>query len=184
MKTKGKLFVISGPSGTGKGTVLAKLFEKRKDLWLSVSATSRAPRDGEENGVNYFFLSKDEFEKEIEENAFLEHACFCGNYYGTPKKYVEEKTENGINVILEIEVNGAMQIKKSCADAVLVFILPPSEAELENRLRGRATESDEVIKQRLETAKWEMSMADKYDYKIVNDSVENAVCEIEKIIEK
>ena len=126
MKKRGRLFVISGPSGTGKGTVLKELLKKRNDLWISVSATSRMPREGEADGVNYFFLSKDEFERKIDEQAFLEYAKFCDNYYGTPKKYVEEKMENGINVILEIEVNGAMQVKKSFPQAVLIFVLPPS----------------------------------------------------------
>lgn len=182
MKKRGKLFVISGPSGTGKGTLIARLFEKRDGLSLSVSATSRAPREGEKNGVNYFFYTKEEFKQRIEKNEFLEHACFCENYYGTPKAYVEEKLENGINVILEIEVNGAMQIKNNCPDAVLIFILPPSEQELEKRLRGRNTETDEVIQNRLTAAKWEISMADNYKYKVVNDSIERAVEEIENII--
>jgi guanylate kinase len=179
---KGLLIVVSGPSGSGKGTVLKQLFAHRKGMFYSVSATTRAPRPGEEDGKQYFFLTHGEFEKKIDEGDMLEHASYCGNYYGTPRSAVEEKRTAGLDVILEIEVQGAMQVKKSCPDCVTVFIAPPSAAELERRLRGRGTEPDDVIRDRLETAKGEIGSADKYEYIVVNDNVESAENIIDSII--
>lgn len=182
-KQKGNLFIISAPSGTGKGTVINALLDKHKeDVFLSVSATTRSPREGEINGVHYHFKSKDEFESMIADNGFLEWAQFCDNYYGTPKKVVDEKLEKGINVLLEIEIQGAMKIMESDVDATFIFILPPSFDELRKRLEGRQTESEEVIEKRLETAKDELTYAEKYDYVVVNDIVENAVSNIESIL--
>ena len=175
---------MSGPSGCGKGTVLKELFKIRDDVCMSVSATSRAPREGETDGVNYFFVTREKFEQMIKDGELLEHASFCENYYGTPAFYVNEMLEKGKNVILEIEVQGAMQIREKRPEAVLVFIMPPSMEELERRLCGRGTESAEVIKKRLEAAKDEMSLAEKYDYRVVNNEVLQAAEEISGIIEK
>lgn len=179
---KGLLIVVSGPSGSGKGTVLSKLFSLREGMFYSVSATTRAPRPGEKNGQQYFFLTHEQFEQKIKDGGMLEHASYCGNYYGTPRSAVEERCAKGQDVVLEIEVQGAMQVKKTCPDCVTVFIAPPSGAELERRLRGRGTESDEVIKKRLETAAGEVGLADKYDYIVVNDDVETAAKEIDSIV--
>ncbi len=178
---KGKLIVISGPAGTGKGTVINGLMERERYA-LSVSATTRKPRGFEQDGLNYFFKTVEEFEEMIKNGEFLEYAKFVGNYYGTPKKYVLEKLEEGKNVLLEIEVEGAMQIKKNYPEAALIFLLPPSEEELESRLRGRATDSEETILKRLARAKEELAQKDKYDYQVVNIEVEQAVEEIEEII--
>ena len=179
--SKGKLIVISGPAGTGKGTVINGLME-RKRYALSVSATTRAPRGFEQDGINYFFKTVDEFEEMIKNGEFLEYAKFVDNYYGTPKKYVLQKLEEGKNVLLEIEVQGALQVKKNYPEATLIFLLPPSMDELESRLRGRATDSEETIVKRLARAKEEMEYKDKYDYQVVNLEVDQAVQEIEKII--
>lgn len=173
---KGVLFVFSGPSGVGKGTLKAKLFEEFKgQIAYSVSATTRAPREGEINGTDYFFVTRQEFENRIANNDFLEHAEFAGNFYGTPKSYVVNLLQKGINVLLEIEVQGAMQVRGSMPESVSVFILPPSFEELERRLRGRGTETEEKIRARLETARRELALAPSYDYQIVNgDDVEEA----------
>ncbi len=179
--SKGKLIVISGPAGTGKGTVINGLME-RKRYALSVSATTRAPRGFEQDGINYFFKTVDEFEEMIKNGEFLEYAKFVDNYYGTPKKYVLQKLEEGKNVLLEIEVQGALQVKENYPEATLIFLLPPSMDELESRLRGRDTDSEETIVKRLARAKEEMEYKDKYDYQVVNLEVEQAVEEIEKII--
>ncbi len=183
MGKKGSLLVVSGPSGTGKGTVIKQLFEKREDVVMSVSATTRAPREGEVDGVNYFFLNKEKFKKMIDEDLFLEHAVFCENYYGTPKQFVDKMLNDGKNVILEIEVNGAMQIREKRPDAVLIFIYPPSMQELRERLIGRCTEEMDVVEKRLATAEWEMSFAPQYDYRVENDRVEFAAEKISKIID-
>ena len=182
-KRKGTLFVISAPSGTGKGTVIKALLDRHKDdVFLSVSATTRPPRDGEIDGVHYYFKEKDEFKKMISDNGFLEWACFCDNYYGTPKKVVDEKLNLGIDVLLEIEIQGAMKIMESYTEAVFIFILPPSFEELRNRLVNRNTESYDVIEKRLKTARDEFGYAEKYDYVVINDIVENAVSDIESIL--
>lgn len=173
-KTKGLLIVFSGPSGSGKGTVLAEVMKRNSHMEFSVSATTRSPREGEVDGVNYFFKTKEEFETMVENGGFIEWAKFCGNCYGTPRSYVENRLEQGKDVVLEIEVQGAMQVKAAFPDAVLIFNLPPSMQELQNRLTGRNTEPADVVNQRLETAKEELALASRYDYVIVNDIVENA----------
>lgn len=179
---KGLLIVVSGPSGSGKGTVLSKVFAGNQKMFYSVSATTRAPRPGEVNGKHYYFLSREEFEQKIREGGMLEYACYCGNYYGTPRAAVEEKCNAGFDVVLEIEVQGAMQVKKACPDCVTIFIAPPSAEELERRLRGRGTESDEAIRKRLETAENEIKHAKEYDYIVVNDDVETAAGKINSIV--
>ena len=169
MEKKGKTFIISGPSGVGKGTLKAKLFEEFADrIAYSVSATTRGPREGEVDGKDYFFISRQEFERRVKNNEFLEHAEFAGNCYGTPRAYVEKLLDSGMNVVLEIDVQGALQVMKSMPECVSVFILPPSFEELEHRLRGRGTETEEKVRERLETAKRELPYAPQYDYQIVN----------------
>lgn len=166
---RGVLFVFSGPSGVGKGTLKAKLFEEFSDrIAYSVSATTRGPREGEVDGKDYFFISRQEFERRVKNNEFLEHAEFAGNCYGTPRAYVEKLLDSGMNVVLEIDVQGALQVMKSMPECVSVFILPPSFEELEHRLRGRGTETEEKVRERLETAKRELPYAPQYDYQIVN----------------
>ena len=152
-RNKGTLIVISAPSGAAKGTVISKLLEKENNLWLSVSATSRAPRDNDKEGVTYYFYTKEEFEKKINEGYFLEYAEYAGNYYGTPKKFIQEKLDKGIDVILEIEIQGAMQIKKLIPEALFIFIMPPTLEELKRRLVGRNTDSKEKIIERAEKSK-------------------------------
>lgn len=167
IKKKGRLVVVSGPSGVGKGTVLEKVLGN-PDFVYSVSATTRQPREGEKHGVNYFFITKNEFEAMIEKNEFIEYASYNGNYYGTPKCFVEEKLNEGKNVILEIEVKGAVQIKKIYPGALFVFVAPESRKILEERLRGRGTESEDVIKGRLAIAENEIRSCLMYDYIAVN----------------
>ena len=166
---RGVLFVFSGPSGVGKGTLKAKLFEEFADrIAYSVSATTRGPREGEVDGKDYFFISRQEFERRVKNNEFLEYAEFAGNCYGTPRAYVEKLLDSGMNVVLEIDVQGALQVMKSMPECVSVFILPPSFEELEHRLRGRGTETEEKVRERLETAKRDLPYAPQYDYQIVN----------------
>ena len=166
---RGTLFVFSGPSGVGKGTLNAKLFAEFGDqIAFSVSATTRAPREGEIDGKHYFFISRQEFENRIANNEFLEYAQFAGNCYGTPKPYVLSLLEQGKNVLLEIEVQGAMQVMERMPECVSIFVLPPSFEELERRLRGRGTESEEKVRARLETARGEIAYAPRYQYQIVN----------------
>ena len=166
---KGTLFVFSGPSGVGKGTLNARLFAEFGDqIAFSVSATTRAPREGEIDGKHYFFISRQEFENRIANNDFLEYAQFAGNCYGTPKSYVLSLLEQGKNVLLEIEVQGAMQVMERMPECVSIFVLPPSFEELERRLRGRGTESEEKVRARLETARGEIAYAPRYQYRIVN----------------
>ena len=171
---KGRLIVFSAPSGCGKGTMLEQIL-KNEDFCVSVSATTRSPREGEVDGVNYYFISKDEFTERIGEGKFLEYAEYCGNFYGTPMDKVNEMLEKGKNVILEIEVQGAVKVMNKRPDALSIFIAPPSINELRRRLHKRGTESDEVIEQRVAQASNEVALAAKYDYIIVNDALEDAV---------
>ena len=177
----GKLFVISGASGVGKSTVLKKVMEGRDDLLFSVSATTRAPRPGEEDGVHYYFVSKETFQDMIRKDEFLEYDGHMDNFYGTPKGQLEEKLTRG-HVILDIEPNGAFAVRKARPDAVLVFVAPPSVEELERRLRGRGDTSEEQMKLRLERAAWEMEQSKGYDYIIINDTVENCAAQFCNII--
>ena len=179
--SKGKLFVISGTSGVGKSTVLSYLMRKRSDLIFSVSATTRDPRPGEEDGVSYYFIGKQEFEDMIQKGEFLEYSAHMDNYYGTPKAQLEEKLSRG-NVILDIEPNGAFNVRKARPDAVLIFILPPSMEELEKRLRGRGDTTDAQITKRLGRAQWEIEQSGHYDHRVINDQVEACVEEIYNII--
>lgn len=165
--SKGVLVVVSGPSGCGKGTVLAHLM-RDESFCYSVSATTRSPRVGETDGVNYFFLSREQFEQKITNGLLLEHTEYCGNLYGTPRAYVEECLQNGKNVVLEIETEGAFNVKAAMPQAFLVFIAPPDMQTLEERLRGRGTEDDETVDRRLTRARAEMALADKYDITIIN----------------
>ena len=169
---KGLLIVLSGPSGVGKGTVIKELM-KNDDLKLSysISMTTRKPRNGEVDGVNYFFVDRDTFLKAIDDGELLEHAEFVGNMYGTPVSYVEKLRNEGRNVLLEIEVQGAMQVKKKCPDALSIFIIPPSMEELASRIRGRNSEPEEIVQQRLDKAKKEMEMVTQYKYVVCNDDV-------------
>ncbi|MBE7008167.1 MAG: guanylate kinase [Ruminococcaceae bacterium] len=180
--TKGKTFIISGPSGVGKSTVLKELFKGREDLYFSISATTRAPREGEQDGVHYHFIDVQHFQELIEADAFLEYAEYVGNFYGTPKKYVDQAMNAGKDVILDIEVQGALQVCNKRPETVRIFIAPPSWDELERRLKSRGTDSEEKIQKRLVRAKAELQTADVYDYFVINDSVEQAVREISAIM--
>ena len=182
MANKGKLIIVSGPSGAGKGTVLAEVFKRNANLRYSVSATTRSPRPGEQHGIHYFFITKEEFEHKIAHGEMLEYTCYCDNYYGTPADYVEACRLEGFDVVLEIEPDGASQVKNRCADSFSIFILPPSFEELERRLTGRGTEDPEVVAARIAQAKNELDCADEYDFKVVNDQVERAAIEIDQII--
>ena len=181
MNNRGLLIVVSAPSGCGKGTLLAEIL-KDKDYYYSVSATTRSPREGEVDGVNYHFTTREEFEELIKSDGMLEYAQYCGNYYGTPKKEVEKKLSEGKNVILEIEVQGAMQVKKIAPEGVFVFILPPSVSELKKRLLKRGTEEISVIEKRVSEAVGEIKYAEKYDYVIVNDDLSKAVDDFKMVI--
>lgn len=178
----GKLYVISGSSGVGKGTLIKEFLSRHPEFKLSVSCTTRAPRDGEVHGVNYFYLTQDEFKACIENNEFLEWAEFSGNMYGTQKAYVQEKLAIGRNLILEIDTQGALNVKKIMPEATLIFILPPSFEELEARLRGRHTETEEAIQKRLNFTKLEIENSKYFDYQVVNDDIENAVKKLEEIL--
>lgn len=178
---KGRLFVISGPSGTGKGTICKELVKDDK-IRLSVSMTTRSLREGEVHGVSYFFATKEEFEQKISAGGFLEYAEVFGNYYGTPKMEVMELLDEGIDVLLEIDVQGALQIKDVYPEAVLVFILPPSMEELRSRLSGRGTETQDVIERRLGKAAHEISFAAQYDYAVINDQLDEAVNDVKTVI--
>ena len=180
---KGILMIVSGPAGVGKGTVVARSIEKSNGgIYLSISATTRAPRPIDTEGVTYFFKKKEEFENMIENNELLEWAVYVDNYYGTPAKPVFDALKIGHDVILEIEVQGALKVKENYKDAVLTFIVPPSFEELEKRLRGRNTETEEQIKKRLSTAKGEFEKIEKYDYVVENNAVEDAVDDLFAIL--
>lgn len=172
---RGKLYVISGPSGVGKGTLVSKLVEARDDVVISVSATTRSPRPGEVDGVNYFFLTPDRFQELIDQDGLIEWASYAGNFYGTPRSFVEEQLDAGRNVILEIEVQGAFQVKEKMPDSTLIFIEPPSMEELERRIVGRGTETPEVIASRMQVARLEMDRKMEYDIAIMNDDIDSAL---------
>lgn len=179
---KGILFVLSGPAGVGKGTVRKRLFEKETHLKYSVSATTRNMRPGEKEGIDYFYKSRAQFEQMIEQNELLEYAQYVDNYYGTPKQYVIDELERGNDVFLEIEVQGAMQVKENFPEGVFIFLFPPSLEELKNRIVNRGTETNEVILQRLQEARKEIEMMREYDYVVVNDNVDRAVTKVKSII--
>ena len=180
---KGKLFILSGPSGVGKGTVRESILANNKiNLTYSISMTTRQPRQGEIDGVHYYFVTKEVFEEAIKNDEFLEHAQFVGNYYGTKKSTVNEMLEKGQNVLLEIEVQGAKQVMEKCPEAITIFMVPPSLEELEARIRGRRSEPEDVIQERLGKAKREMGLKDNYQYNLVNDSIDAASEKIKNII--
>lgn len=181
MKNKGLLLVVSAPSGCGKGTILGEIL-KDDSFYYSISATTRAPREGEQDGVNYHFITKEEFEQRIAQGGMLEYAQYCGNYYGTPKKEVEQMRDAGRDVILEIEVEGAMKVRVLCPDAVFLFIAPPSVEELRRRLNKRGTEAAEVIEERVSQAARELSYANRYDYIIVNGELEKAIQDFRTVV--
>ena len=182
MQEKGKLIVISGPSGAGKSTVVFKAIEGREDVCFSTSVTTRKPRPGEVDGREYFFVDPDRFKEMVENDELLEHAEYVANSYGTPRAYVEEKLETGLNVLLDIEVQGARQIHEKMPDAVKIFIIPPSLEELEKRLKGRGTDTERAIEARLIRARQEYQEADFYDYLIINDDADKAAKELSAII--
>ena len=181
-KEKGLLIVLSGPSGAGKSTVVKKLMQKRGNIHFSVSYTTRAPRNEDIDGVTYNFVDRAEFERMIDNNEFLEYAEYSGNYYGTSLKVIEEKQAAGIDVLLDIEVQGAANVRSKCPDAVLVFTVPPSYQELERRLRGRNTDDEQTICKRLARALEEVREINMYDYLVINDQVDNAVAELDAIM--
>ncbi len=179
---RGHLYVISGPSGVGKGTLVSKLLGSRDDVVLSISATTRSPRPGEVDGVNYLFMTKEGFQKLVEDDGFIEWAEYAGNFYGTPLSFIEKQLEDGKNVILEIEVQGAFQVKDKLPDTTLIFIEPPSMEELERRIIGRGTESPDVIEKRMNAAKLEMDRKMEYDIAIVNDEIDSALQKLSECI--
>lgn len=175
MNDKGILLVVSGFAGSGKGTIMKELISKYDNYALSISATTRKPREGEQEGVHYFFKTKEEFEQMIEKGEFLEYANYVGNYYGTPRAYVEQQLNSGKDVILEIEVQGGLNVRKIYPDAMLVFVLPPNVAEIRNRLKKRGTESDDVILKRMERGSEEAEIIGQYDYLMINDNLDECV---------
>lgn len=182
-KKTGQLIIVSAPSGSGKDTVVKKLMEKSTaPIWVSVSATSREPRNGEVEGKDYYFLSKDDFKEKIDEGFFLEYAEYAGNYYGTPKKYIKEKLDQGIDVILIIEIQGAKKVKEMLPESLLIFIMPPSLKTLVKRLKRRGTDSNEKIIERFHTAYKEINEVTKYNYVVVNDILDDAVDKVDAII--
>ena len=179
---RGVLIVISGPSGAGKGTICKALLEKHQNIYLSVSATTRSPRDGEIDGINYYFLTKESFEEKVAQNGFLEYANVHGNFYGTPKVNVEKMLEEGKDVILEIDIQGALQVKENFKEGVFIFILPPSMEELKKRIIKRGSETEESLMTRFKNAYKEINYVSKYNYAVVNDTLELAVSKVESII--
>ena len=181
-KERGQLIVFSGPSGVGKGTILAQYMKGRDNICYSVSATTRAPRPGEVDGQHYFYLTREKFEEMIAADQMLEYAQYSGNYYGTPKQFVEDKLAAGVDVVLEIEVQGAAKVRQACPEALFVFVLPPSYAVLRSRLTGRGTEDAATVQKRLDAALGELRQAGTYDYVIVNDDLEQAVEELATVV--
>ena len=182
MKNQNKLIILTGPSGVGKGTVVKEILNKDKNIWLSISATTREPREGEKEGVNYYFLSREKFKEMIEQKLFLEWAQFAGNYYGTPLSSVNEKIKKGYTVLFEIEVEGAKQIKEKFPNSLSIFLLPPDKEELERRIRNRGTEKEEAIQKRLSRANYEISVSSQYDYALTNHNVDETAKKIIKLI--
>ncbi len=182
MKNQKKLIILTGPSGVGKGTVVKEILGKEKNIWLSISATTREPREGEKEGENYYFLKQEKFKEMIKKNLFLEWAQFAGNYYGTPLSSVNEKIKKGLSVLLEIEVEGAKQIKKKFPQSISIFLLPPDKAELERRIRNRGTEKEEAIKKRLLRANYEISESNHFDFALTNHNVDETAKRIIKLI--
>lgn len=182
VKSKGLLVILSGPSASGKGTLINEFLKQKDDISLSISATTRMPRDGETDGIHYFFWSREKFESEIANDGLLEYDFHFDNYYGTPKEFVLDKLKTGNDVILEIEIKGARQVKKRFKDAVTVFVIPPTPEELKNRMKKRGSESEKQIEDRLKRATEEISSIDEYDYFIINDNLKDAVKRLESII--
>jgi len=182
MKNLKKLIILTGPSGVGKGTVVKEILGLDKNIWLSISATTRKPREGEKEGENYYFLNQERFKEMIDKNLFLEWAQFAGNYYGTPLSSVNEKIKKGFTVLLEIEVEGARQIKDKFPNSLSIFLLPPDKAELERRIRNRGTEEEEAIKKRLSRANYEISASNQFDFALINHNVDETAKKIIKLI--
>lgn len=182
MNSRGLLLIVSGPAGAGKGTICGQFILNNKSTFLSVSATTRKPREGEAEGINYFFVSKQRFEEMIANDELLEYACFCENYYGTPKSAIEARLEKGEDVILEIEVQGALQVKEKYPEAIMLFVLPPSFEILRERLIGRGTETPEVVEKRLNRSREEMMLLNHYDYIIINDDINLATARLQAVV--
>jgi len=182
MKNQKKLIILTGPSGVGKGTVVREILDKDKNIWLSVSATTRDPREGEREGENYYFMNQEKFKEMIAQNLFLEWAQFAGNFYGTPISSVNEKIKEGFTVLLEIEVEGAKQIKEKFPNSMSIFLLPPNIKELERRIRKRGTEKEEAIQKRLSRANYEISASNQFDFALTNNNVDETAKRIIKLI--
>ena len=183
MKNQKQLIILTGPSGVGKGTVIKEILSKYKNIWISISATTREPREGEKEGENYYFLNQEKFKEMIEQNLFLEWAQFAGNYYGTPLSSVNEKIRKGFTVLLEIEVEGAKQIREKFPNSLSIFLLPPDKAELERRIRSRGTEKEYAIKERLSRASYEISASNEFDFALTNHNVDETAKRIINLIQ-